>query len=118
MKKALREKRNLKQTYIPTVDEIRHMRLSADMTQTEAGDAIGVASATWSRYETGIDAMPPAKWRHFTLEAGLIISERIEALRPKTKAEIKAAEDARRAQEEAEQAAALEQLKADWGVYD
>lgn len=75
MKKPLNNRVNLKQTYVPKDVEIRRLRLSADITQAEAGDSIGVASATWSRYETGIDVMPPAKWRHFTLEVGLLLSD-------------------------------------------
>lgn len=100
MKKQLRDKFNLKHTYFPDPAEIRRMRLSADITQSEAGDSIGVTTTSWSRYETGTEAMPPAKWRHFTLEVGLLLSD--SAYREKVK-------------KLPEGDVSMEDLKAEWG---
>lgn len=100
MKKKLKDRFNLKHTYIPSPAEIRRMRLSADITQSEAGDSIGVTTKSWSRYETGAEAMPPAKWKHFTYEVGMLLSDPAyrEKVRKLPEGDI-----------------SMEELKAEWG---
>ena len=51
----------------PTPEEIRTARLSAGLTQRQAGEVIGAAERTWQDWERGARNMPPAKWELFRL---------------------------------------------------
>lgn len=65
----------MKHTYVPTKEEIRKLRESINVSQAVAASMVNATSATWSRYETGKDSMPPERWRLFTFEVGMSASE-------------------------------------------
>ena len=54
--------------YVPDVSEIRGHRLRAKLTQGEAAECCCVAQATWARWETGRNKMPPGLWKLFLVE--------------------------------------------------
>lgn len=65
----------MKHTYVPTKEEIRKLRESIKVSQSVAASMVNATSATWSRYETGKDSMPPERWRLFTFEVGMLATE-------------------------------------------
>jgi transcriptional regulator with XRE-family HTH domain len=54
--------------YVPDVSEIRGHRLRAKLTQGEAAKCCCVAQATWARWESGRNQMPPGLWKLFLIE--------------------------------------------------
>ena len=54
--------------YVPNEKEIRGHRLRAKLTQGEAAKCCCVAQATWARWETGRNKMPPGLWKLFLIE--------------------------------------------------
>lgn len=92
----------MKHTYVPTKEEIRKLRESIKVSQAVAASMVNATSATWSRYETGKDNMPPERWRLFTFEVGMHASDQPKA---------KDLEAQRLAQEEKEK---MEQLAREW----
>ena len=54
--------------YVPNQKEIRGHRLRAKLTQGEAAKCCCVAQATWARWETGRNKMPPGLWKLFLVE--------------------------------------------------
>jgi DNA-binding XRE family transcriptional regulator len=69
----------MKHTYVPHMDEIRKLRESIKVSQAVAASMVNATSATWSRYETGKDKMPPERWRLFTFEVGMHATEPLKA---------------------------------------
>ena len=61
---------------MPTPSDIKMLRLSAGLTQTEAGMLVGAAIRTWQAWEAGDRNIPSAKWELFSLKiAGKIPKE-------------------------------------------
>lgn len=54
----------------PTPEEIRGARLSADLTQTEAGGLVYTTVRSWQRWESGAKPMHPAFWELFRMKTG------------------------------------------------
>ena len=52
----------------PTKTEIRAARISAGLTQTEAGALVGAALRTWQSWEAADRQIPSAKWELFCLK--------------------------------------------------
>ena len=54
--------------YVPNEKEIKGHRLRAQMTQGQAAKCCCVAQATWARWESGRNKMPPGLWKLFLIE--------------------------------------------------
>lgn len=53
-----------------TPAEIKAARTAANLTQTQAGSAVGGTLRTWQDWESGRRAMPVAAWDLFLLHTG------------------------------------------------
>lgn len=56
---------------MPSSNEIRAAREAAGLTQTAAGELLGVTRVAWTRYETGERAMTESAWAYWKHVAGL-----------------------------------------------
>ena len=52
----------------PTSSDLKACRMTAGLTQTEAGALVGAALRTWQSWEAGDRKMPEAKWELFCLK--------------------------------------------------
>lgn len=57
-------------TESPSPEEIRHLRDSMGLTQTEAGALIYSALRAWQQWEAGDRRMHPALWELFLVKTG------------------------------------------------
>lgn len=57
---------------MPKPEEIRAARRKLHLTQTQAGELLGVTRTTWNRYERGVRPMPPDDWALWLHKAGLV----------------------------------------------
>ena len=53
----------------PTPWDLKAFRITAGLTQTEAGALVGAALRTWQSWEAGDRKMPAPKWELFCLKA-------------------------------------------------
>ena len=60
--------RPLKEYYSPMPTEIKQLRISYNLTQSEASDIVCVTPTTWARWETNRCAMPAGLWKLFNNE--------------------------------------------------
>ena len=56
-------------TTSPTPSDLKSSRITAGLTQTEAGTLVGAALRTWQSWEAGDRKMPAPKWELFCLKA-------------------------------------------------
>ena len=52
----------------PTPSDLKACRITAGLTQTEAGALVGAALRTWQSWEAGDRNIPIAKWELFCLK--------------------------------------------------
>ena len=52
----------------PTSSDLKAFRITAGLTQTEAGALVGAAVRTWQSWEAGDRKMPSAKWELFCMK--------------------------------------------------
>lgn len=59
---------------IPTPDAIRDARITAGLTQTEAGQLVHVLQRAWARWEAGDREMHPGLWELFQIKTSAAIA--------------------------------------------
>ena len=52
----------------PTPSDLKSSRITAGLTQTEAGALVGAALRTWQAWEAGDRKMPAPKWELFCMK--------------------------------------------------
>ena len=52
----------------PTSSDLKAFRITAGLTQTEAGALVGAAFRTWQSWEAGDRKIPEAKWELFCMK--------------------------------------------------
>ena len=55
-------------TTSPTASDLKAFRITAGLTQTEAGALVGAALRTWQAWEAGDRKMPAPKWELFCMK--------------------------------------------------
>ena len=55
-------------TTSPTPSDLKSSRITAGLTQTEAGTLVGAALRTWQSWEAGDRKMPAPKWELFCMK--------------------------------------------------
>ena len=62
----------MKQYYVPHATEVKQVRISSKLTQSQASEIVCVTPTTWARWETNKCAMPAGLWKLFNNEVNQV----------------------------------------------